>query len=141
MSEERNEKIIERNLAESWHKVDMNVVDEIVADNYVRHLPGGQKARGREGYKEHIKGFMKPFPDLRWNMDIMISKGDYVVVYYSASGTHTGEGMGPPTGKKITSTFIVIHRLAGGKMVECWLEADSLSFMQQLGYELKPPSG
>ena len=138
--EARNERIIERNLAKIWHKGNLDVVDEIVATNYVRHLSGGQDVRGREGYKKFVKGYMTPFPDLRFTMDIMISKGDYVVVYYRGTATHTGEGIGPPTGKKVTFTAIVIHRLAGGKMAECWQENDSLSFMQQLGHKLVPPS-
>ncbi len=138
--EARNELIIERNLAEIWHKGNFAVIDEIVATNYVRHMPGGLDFRGHEGYKKHVSGFITPFPDLRFTMDIMISKGDYVVVHYTGTATHTGEGLGPPTGKKVTFTAIVMHRLAGGKMAECWVEVDNLSFMKQLGYELVPPS-
>ena len=138
--EARNELIIERNLAEIWHKGNFDVMKEIVAANYVRHMPGGVDFRGHEGYKKHVLGFITPFPDLRWNMDIMVSKGDYVVIRYSGSATHTGEGLGPPTGKKVTFTAIVMHRLAGGKMAECWVEVDNLSFMKQLGYKLVPPS-
>jgi predicted ester cyclase len=138
--EARNELIIERNLAEIWHKGNFDVMEEIVAANYVRHMPGGVDFRGHEGYKKHVLGFITPFPDLRWIMDIMVSKGDYVVVRYSGSATHTGEGLGPPTGKKVTFTAIVIHRLAGDKMAECWVEVDNLSFMTQLGYKLVPPS-
>ncbi len=77
----------------------MAIADEIVAANYVRHLPGGKEIRGREAYKQYVTKFMTTFPDTRWNMDIMMSKGDYVVVRYSGSGTHTGEGMGTPPGK------------------------------------------
>ena len=138
--EARNETIIERNLAEIWHKGNFAVIDEIVSTNYVRHMPGGGEFRGREGYKQHVLGLITPFPDLRFTMDIMISTGDYVVVHYTATATHTGEGLGPPTGKKVTFTAIVIHRLAAGKMAECWAEFDNLSFMQQLGHKLVPPS-
>jgi hypothetical protein len=70
--EARNETIIEGNLAEIWHKGNFAVMDEIVATNYVRHLPGGQDVRGREGYKQHVLGFMTPFPDLRFTMNVMI---------------------------------------------------------------------
>ena len=138
--EARNEAIIERNLAEIWNKGNLAVINEIIAIHYVRHMPAGVEYRGREGYKEHVLSYRKPIPDIYIKMDIMISEGDYVVVLYSWTGTHTGEGIGPPTGKKVSGTSVLIHRLAGGKMVECWLESDSLSFMQKLGYKLVPPS-
>jgi predicted ester cyclase len=137
--EARNEAIIERNLAEIWHNKNYDVADEIVAENYVRVLAGGQLVEGREAYKKNVKDWMTICPDTYWNMDIMISKGDYVVVLYSGTGTHTGPGMGPPTGKKWTWSAVVIHRLAGGKMRECKVLGDNLSFMQQLGYKLVPP--
>jgi predicted ester cyclase len=137
--EARNEAIIERNLEEIWHNKNYYVADEIVAENYVRHNPGGQLIRGRDAYKEMVKAFMTTCPDTHFNMDIVISKGDYVVVHYSGTMTHTGPGMGEPTGKKSSLDAIVIHRLAAGKMVECWSRFDNLSFMTQLGYKLIPP--
>ena len=139
--EATNKAIIQRNVEEIWHKVNVGIADEIVAANYVRHLPGGKDIRGREAYKKFVTGFMTAFPDMRWNIDIMISKRDYVAVLLSGSGTHTGPGMGPPTGKKVTDTSIIIYHLAGGKMVEDWLMYDTLGFMQQLGYQLVPPGG
>jgi predicted ester cyclase len=102
-------------------------------------MPGGVEIRGREAYKKHVEGFVTPFPDFRCSREIMFSKGDYVVIRDICTGTHTGPGMGEPTGKKIRTSGIVIHRLAAGKMVECWLEVDSLNIMQQLGYKLVPP--
>ena len=58
--EARNEAIIEGNLEEIWHKGNLDVIDEIVAVNYVRHMPGGHEFRGREGYRQHRQGFMAP---------------------------------------------------------------------------------
>jgi predicted ester cyclase len=95
-----NEAIIQRNLVEIWHKLNLDVADVIVATNYVRHLPGGVDMSGRKGYKQHVLGFMTPFPDLRFTMDTMISKGDYVVVHYTGTATHTGEGLGRQPARK-----------------------------------------
>jgi predicted ester cyclase len=39
----------------------------------------------------------------------------------------------PPTGKQVTVTGIVIHRIANGRLVETWVNADSLGMLQQLG--------
>ena len=139
--EAKNEAIIERNMEEIWNNQNYAVADEIVAPNYVRHLPGGKEVKGREGYKEFVKSFMKSSPDTRGIMERVASEGDYVVVYYLVSGTHTGSGgsLGPPTGKKWNWEAIVIHRLAGGEMRECWQIGDDLGFMTQLGYKLVPP--
>ena len=64
----------------------------------------------------------------------VFAAGDKVAVRFTASGTHQGEFMGvPPSGKQVTMTAILIHRLADGKMVEDWEWSDSLGFMQQLG--------
>jgi len=139
--ERENLIVIERNLHEIWHQQKFEVADEIVAENYVRHFPGGAKIQGRETYKAMVKGWMTAHPDTRWKMDQVIAKGDYVVVRYSGRGTHTGEGsLGPPTGKSWEATSIVIHGLRDGKMAEDWDVFSELSFMQQLGYKLVPPS-
>lgn len=47
--EARDEAIIERNNYEIWGKGNLDLIDELAAPNYVRHLPWGQEIRGREG--------------------------------------------------------------------------------------------
>ena len=49
-------------------------------------------------------------------------------------GTHKGELQGiAPTGKEVTTTIILITRLAGGKFAEDWESRDDLGMLQQLG--------
>ena len=73
-------------------------------------------------------------PDGKHTFDETLEIGDRVAYRGSFSGTHTGDLMGiPPTGKKITITFINIDRFADGKLVEHRSEADMLGLMQQLG--------
>ncbi len=45
--EASNEAIIEGNLDEIWYKGNLDVIDEIAAVKYVRHMHGGQEFRGR----------------------------------------------------------------------------------------------
>lgn len=52
----------------------------------------------------------------------------------SNRGTHKGDLLGTPaTGKTIGFTAIFIGRIAGGKVVEAWGEADLMGLMQQVG--------
>ena len=70
----------------------------------------------------------------------MIAEGDRVVSRWTMRSTHKGEWMGiAPTGKQVMITGISIHRIAGGKIVEDWANADELGMMQQLG--AVPPIG
>jgi len=131
--EETNKAIIRLNLEEIWHARNVNVADEIVATKYVRHLPGGVEIKGREAYKEYVNGFMTTFPNTRWKMEMVVCEEDCVVVRYHGSGTHTGPGMGDPSGRRFDITATVIHRLANGKMVEDWVDIDNLDFQRQLG--------
>jgi predicted ester cyclase len=57
-----------------------------------------------------------------------------VVARVTARGTHQGEFMGiAPTGKPVSFNAIDVVRIAGGKIVERWSQADNLALLQQLG--------
>ncbi len=119
-----NKEIIVRNSDELWHSGKYNFINKYVSKDYVRHMPNGVDIVGREGYKNHVMGFRKSVPDYYASMDFVIAEGDYVVVRYLAGGTHSGKGgvLGEPTGEKVAFTALLVHRLAGGMMVEDWLE-------------------
>jgi predicted ester cyclase len=73
----------------------------------------------------------------RWTL---IAEGDLVVIQMPAEGTFTNALMGiPPNGKKMSIWMANISRFAGGKIVEWWLNMDTLGLMQQLG--AIPPLG
>ncbi len=61
------------------------------------------------------------FPDVRVTVEGTVSEGDQVVVRWSATGTHTGEGIGlKPTGRKLTFRGMTWVRYENGKMMEGW---------------------
>jgi predicted ester cyclase len=81
-----------------------------------------------------LGAFMGAFPDCQFTIEDMIAEGDRVATKKTFTGTHKGEFNGiPPTGRRVTLTFVDILRLRDGKIVEHWLSMDQLSFLQQLG--------
>ena len=131
--------IVRRNNDEFWNQEDMAVADEIIASDYVRHMPNGRDIRGREGIRQEVAAFHKAFADLQFSLEDVIAEGDKVAARFTGRGTHKGEFTGiPPTGKVVQYGAIVICRIAKGKIVESWAQEDSLWMMQQLGMELKP---
>jgi steroid delta-isomerase-like uncharacterized protein len=133
MSEE-NKALVRRQLEEVFNKHNPGAVDQFFGPDYVNHsaLPG--MPNDRDGLKASVSGFLSAFPDLKVTSDFQVAEGDKVVMRYTATGTHTGELMGmPATGKRVHMTGISIARVAGGKIVEEWNEADMMGMMQQLG--------
>ena len=135
MSTEENKANVRRVYGEAINQGKMAVVDELVSPDYVEHDPGfPQPVRGPEGLKQYFMVFRTAFPDIHITIEDMIAEGDMVAVRHTARGTNQGDLMGmPPTGKQVTVTGIVIHRIADGKFVESWVNVDNLGLMQQLG--------
>lgn len=76
----------------------------------------------------------KAVPDLHIKVNEIIAERDLVLVYWTASGTQTHEGMGlPATGKSFTEPGMTLFRFKGAKIVEEWGVWSILSVMQQLG--------
>ncbi len=76
-------------------------------------------------------------PDLKVTAerDIVIAEGDQVSVHSIFTGTHTGADLFgvPASGKQATWTGNDFVRIAGGRIVERWVSADTLTLFQQLG--------
>lgn len=83
---------------------------------------------------QHIAFFDSAFPGYWLQADDILVDDDKVIVRFTFHGTHKGELMGiPPTGKTTTMDGIIIYRLAGGKIVEHWMQTDTVGLLQQLG--------
>jgi len=76
----------------------------------------------------------KAIPDMRVKVNQILAERDMVSVYWTASGTNTGSGMGfPATGKKISIPGMTIFRFKAGKISEEWSVFDMSSAMLQAG--------
>ena len=133
MSEE-NKAIVNRLGEEVWDKGNLAVVDELVAPDFVGYGPGRGITRGPEELKQTVARMRAAFPDIHFTVDDEIAVGDKVVTRWTGSGTHKGEWRGvSPMNRKVTFTGIAIRRIADGKIVERWVNADQLGMMRQLG--------
>ena len=133
MSEE-NKAIVRRLGEEVWNKGNLAVVDELVSADFVGYGPGRRVTRGPQELKQVVTRMRTAFPDLRFTVEDEIAVGDMVVTRWTGRGTHRGEWRGiAPLGKQASFTGIAIRRIAGGKIVERWVNADQLGLMRQLG--------
>ncbi len=133
MSTEENKAINHRAYEEGLNQRNLAIFDELCTPDFVAH-PSSRTIQGLESYKQFLSMYLTAFPDLHFTIEDEIAEGDKVVIRYTLRGTHKGDLVGiPPTGKQVTQTGVSIVRLANGKGVEIWLNADDLGMLQQLG--------
>ena len=78
--------------------------------------------------------FYSAFPDLKVTVNQLVAERDLMVGHMTTEGTQTGEFMGiPASGKKIAIAEMNMVRIANGKAVERWGQANAMAMMQQLG--------
>jgi steroid delta-isomerase-like uncharacterized protein len=133
MTSEQNKAIVRRAFEEPW-KGNLDVIDELIATQYIGHDPANpEPLRGPAGVKEFISTYRAAFPDARITVEQQLAEGDLVATRWTGRGTHEGELMGiSPTGKHVTVSGLTISRLEGGKIVEEFQNWDTFGMMQQL---------
>jgi steroid delta-isomerase-like uncharacterized protein len=120
---------------EVWGKGDMQVADDVLAEDFVEHNPAPGQPPGREGHKQVLKLWRAAFPDLTLTVNDVFTAGDKVALRWTAQGTHAANLMGmPATGRDVTLTGIDILRVVNGKIVERWGEFNGIEMLQQLGF-------
>jgi len=131
-SEEEKNKALARRFLEATVRVDLDVLDELLAPDFVDHsLMSGQEP-GREGRKRFSAEIIAPFSNMSLTIEDQIAVGDKVVTRYTVRATHDrGEIWSvPPTGRRHTFTGISIHRTVGCKIAEEWSEREELDIVQ-----------
>ena len=114
-------KAVAKRLYESINAGRLEIVDEVVAENFVEHerFPGVEP--NREGVRQMFEMMRNAFPDFQMTIEDMIAEGDRVFIRALMAGTHKGEFFGmAPTGKRIAVPFADFVRLEAGRVVEHW---------------------
>jgi steroid delta-isomerase-like uncharacterized protein len=134
MTTEGNKTLINRFIMDALNEKRLEVLDEIVAEDFVEHVPLPGQGPGREGLRDALQMFSVAFPDMKWEVHEQIAEGDYVVTHFTWSGTHSGSFLGiPATGRPIRVWGILIDTVRGGKFAESRILKDNIGLFKQLG--------
>ena len=132
--EEANIVLATRRITEIWQNGNFDVIDELVAIDWVNHNAAPEDKPGIEGFRESAIGFQSAFPDTKLVIDMLLADGDKTIVRWTATGTNTGDMFGmSATGKEVNITGMSIDRWEDGKTVESWSNFDFYGMMMQLG--------
>jgi predicted ester cyclase len=132
VSAEENVALVRR-FFEAQGEGDLDALDEILADDFVDRSLLPSEDPDREGYKRSVAEDHAAFSELRYIVEDQVATGDKVVSRLTIRRVHDrGEFVGiAPTGEEYEATGIVIHRIAGGKIVEEWSEGSGILGLTQ----------
>ena len=119
---------------EVMSKGNLDLIDDIIADDMIEHeeIPG--LSSGKEGVRQFMSAMRQAFPDLRVEAEDIIAGGDKVATRGRLTGTHRSDFMDiPATNNGVDVPFYDILRFSDGKVVEHWGLTDMMTMMQQLG--------
>ena len=140
MASKENIELMRRWFQEVWNEGKIETVHELLAPDgrAVGHYGERSEIQGPNEFVPFVQSIRSAFPDIKVAIDDAFGARDKVVIRWSASMTHSGEGLGPASGKPVLLTGITIVRIAKGKIVEGWDNWDRLGMLEQIGAYKRP---
>ena len=143
MSSEENKKIA-LSLLEAINARDLSLWLRHLAEDYIAEHPGVSIPLNKTRSMGYQQRFVTALPDIHLEVLHVLAEGDYVLIHWTASGTHaerlatvTGETI-PPTRRRVRVSGALLTEVRDGKIVREWTYWDQLSLLAQLGITDQP---
>jgi steroid delta-isomerase-like uncharacterized protein len=133
---EANIALFKRWFEEVWNQRRTATITELFAPNGISHgvAEDGSDLVGPAAFLPFYERFLNAFPDMKLKIEDVIAQGDKVLVRWSATMRHTGDGLGfAATNKPVALSGMSLARIANGQLVEAWDQWDKLAMLQQIG--------
>jgi steroid delta-isomerase-like uncharacterized protein len=138
MSEE-DKALVRCLVEEAQSQGDIEVVDELLAEDFVDHSAFPGVPPDREGAKRLFGALHAAFEDFHAVIHQQVAEGAKVATHKTFHGVHRGEFMGvPPTEKRVAFDVIDILYVREGRITDHWTQVDLLGLMRQLGVVPEP---
>ncbi len=119
----------------AWNEGNLDGLDEFVDVHVRRRAPEAVNGNvdSLAELKKMITDFRVAFPDVKIAIDEMFFHDDRAFCRWTFTGTNTGDGEFPATGKSVKLSGCTFARYEGRKLVEELVYFDALDLMIQLG--------
>ncbi|MFM7336140.1 MAG: ester cyclase [Tabrizicola sp.] len=120
---------------DTFNTNDANLLDQIIAEDWV-HIPAAPgEEPGREGFKKQIPGFAATFAEGKLTIEDIVQEGNKVAVRSTYTAKQVGPFAGfPAKGREFTIMTIDIHEFNEDGMVQTtWHLEDWLGGRFQMG--------
>ena len=103
----------------------LDAVGEFFTPDYVAHLTDQDLTGGHDAIRKIVAMYRRAFPDLRFQVEILVTAKDRVAWQRTLRATHQGNFKGfPSTGRPIVWRDMVTSRFRGGLIAEDWVITD-----------------
>jgi len=129
-----NETLVRRFFADALSRADWALLDTLVAADYQEHelVPGLPPVR--DSLKQKYDLLRQGCPDLRFEVEELLTNDDRVTARVTVHGTNTEAFLGrPATGRAFSADKVSVFRIANGQIVEHWGVFDQMAMLVQLG--------
>jgi hypothetical protein len=113
--EETARELVRRWWTAVWRDGDINAVDQLVTDPFIRHTSAGTSRSSLKDYKKALVEFQRVLHDARTVIDDEAVAGDRIWVRATSRGANL------ETGGPALVTWMVCFRVEGGKLAETWV--------------------
>ena len=134
--EQQNIEITKRLFSEVWSGGKIELLDEIIADGYVKHWSAFEPTIGRGQLALAVQGWRASFPDWYEELNAIEASDDMVFVRWTETGTFTNDFEHMlANGKKVNIAAMGWLRFENGQIVEEWTIVDNWGTQIQLENE------
>ena len=95
-----------------WNRRDLTVIDELIAEPYVRHSSAGTRSLTRAQFKREVRDSWQLLHDPATTVDDQVTAEDRVWTRATTTGVNLD------TGQTSVVTWLVVHRVADGRIAE-----------------------
>lgn len=136
--------MIRKLFEEAYNKGKLDILEDLIDSNYIRHHPPMKQVKGIDAYKAFIADVRAAYSNFNIRLDEILVDQNKTVVRIALTGKHTGRTptlQTPPTGKEITMLGCVVSTWENGKIVEEWVYNDYMGLTMQFGVMPVAPGG
>jgi steroid delta-isomerase-like uncharacterized protein len=126
---EKNREVILKFYGEMLNNRHMEQIAEIVSPRY-----SNAAGAGPDAIRQGAEQLLKAFPDIKWQIEEIVSDDNKVMVKQRTTGTHLGTFQGhAPSGKAFVTEGFALYKFSEGKIISHQVMTDRYGFLQQIG--------
>jgi len=114
VTEDESAALVRRYWQDVWGRQDVDLVDELMADPYIRHSAIGTTVLRRTDLKKDLAQAWRLLHGAVTTVDDQAVSGDRVWT------RATTRGVNVETDKASVLTWLIVHRVEGGRLAESW---------------------